>query len=189
MGHAARLVIASCLVAALPHLADACTLELPLLRVDAAEQAIDHQAPAAPVVRGASIAPHPAGGSCADLDVLRVVVEPGLDDRSTAAELGYRLELVSGRLPDGVTLPLEPIRTSDAGGEVRFVWSRAGEPVSITLRVTAVDRAGNQSPPVLISVDEERGCSVSGRAASPAAALLLVAAALLTRRRASSSGG
>jgi uncharacterized protein (TIGR03382 family) len=172
-----RLLIASFALLSW-HSANACSLiGNSQLQIDPQEQAVDRQSPTAGVVRSAQF--QTAG--CDVPAVLIIDLDPGSDDRTKADELGYELQVVSGALPEGFSVPPKPLVAAD---RKLFIYGGAGEPrYSVSLRVVSVDRAGNRSAasaPISISGDVPHagGCSATG--SSPAgdgavAALLLLA--------------
>ncbi len=121
---------------------------------------------------------------------VRIVVDaPSEDDRTVAADMAYRIEVVKG--PDfvGTDLPqvARPYDHSTGNGE--FVFRTDREDFRVRVRVVPVDAGGNEGPPsneVTITSDAE-GCSVASRRDSRRWALLFVAAMIvwkpLARRR------
>lgn len=101
------------------------------------------------------------------------------------AEIGFRLELVSGALPSGLTLPTTAVRPSIA--DTLFLpWNDGAvdeqEAISFTLRITAVDRAGNVGPPTTITIvhpGSSGGCAIGGRGAPKGDALTVLATILI----------
>ena len=92
--------------------------------------------------------------------VLREVGVRGEDDRTPLARLGYRLELIGGELPPRLRLPGFPVNGFPAYGDTtRRPFSRIwlfwvdwakGEvqpPLRFGLRVTCLDKSGNESAP------------------------------------------
>lgn len=157
------------------------------------DSVLDGDAPLAPVVEELLITrgrgpqrSGPFGGSsmssCDDLGFLSLVLSQPADDRHDAEELGYYVEHVAGTLPDGMYVPGEPLR----GPELPLHWGDGAtndqEPLDFTLRVRAVDEAGNIGDPVEVDVTDEggAGCSTTGSAAS---GWLAVLALLGLRRR------
>lgn len=142
----------------------------------------DTAAPATPVVE--SVAVEDFGGersacahnSCEGSGGLTLTLEPAAEP-----DLGYRIRVVEGdeiigSLWDG------KVWTDNQGGSFFFGVSTS-EPFASTLEITAVDRAGNESPPVRKRVSwdgPETGCATAAGAASPWLATLL---ALGLRRR------
>jgi len=127
-----------------------------------------------------------SASSCDDLGGVGFQVQ-ATDDLTPPERIGYLFTLVSGSLPAGLVLPgaVEP-----RGGEVAFGWVDGAdddqEPIDFTVRVVAIDLAGNQSVAQMVRVtDEGSGCTVARRPAADGgpAALALVAGALLAARR------
>jgi MYXO-CTERM domain-containing protein len=113
--------------------------------------------------------------SCDDLGWINVAVQ-GTDDMTMSQELGFRVALVAGTPPAGLTIP-EGATT----GFVSLLWIDGNtddqEAFDFTLAIVAVDRAGNESAPKTVHiVSEGSGCSV----ASPAPPRGMLAFALVT---------
>ena len=79
----------------------------------------------------------------------------------------------------------EPSQVTVLDGELWFAWddgTEDHEPIDFTLRVVAIDRAGNESAPQMVRVtDDPGGCAIArprapyrGLAIAGGAALLLV---------------
>jgi hypothetical protein len=180
--------------------ADACSFASPTpLTVDPQAQATDGTPPSAPVgkldhiTRGKGPKRTSTCGmsvsSCDDLGSIAITVS-ATDDQTASDQLGYRVELASGRLPGDLALPTAPILAM--GGYLYFHWLDGAtdeqEEVSLSLAISAVDRAGNAGPSATVEIHSpgSGGCSlVGGRLGSSWATpvvLVLVAARLLRRR-------
>lgn len=139
-----------------PRIATACVLEPTLPhRPDPTLQQIDTAAPRAPVVVAAAAYRRSGmtcgqdvcvANNCGDLGGVAVDLEAGRDDHTPSNRLGYRLELVDGEVPEqlrrrlGVNLAgPTPVRLHLAFDQVPAV--------NATLRVIALDEAGNESAP------------------------------------------
>ena len=129
--------------------------------------------------------------SCDDLGIIYITAQ-ATDDMTPPAKIGYRLSLESGALPPGLTLPADPIEPGEPSDQLLLYWSDGGqrdqEPFAFTVRIVAVDLAGNESPPQLLLVaDEPSGhaaCAVArDPAARPAIAGVAALAILLATRR------
>jgi hypothetical protein len=112
------------------------------------------------------------------------------DDMTPPEKIGYRLSLETGTLPPGLTLPADAVEPN-AGRHIIIAWpGPLPKPVAdFTLRVVAVDAAGNESAPQLASYHTiEIGCRsmVDPRAAIALLAWLLGAC---RRRRRNELGG
>jgi hypothetical protein len=164
--------------------------------LDPEAQATDHVTPALPlptvfkIERG-----HDTGGSCGDsscdgMGAIAISVA-ATDDATPTDKIGYRLTLAGGRLPEGLTLPSQAVRT--LGGTDGQIWLNWGdgegdqEPFSFTLKVVAIDLAGNESAPQTLPVADagSDGCRVAGRApplAPKTIAVVLVAMFAIARR-------
>lgn len=89
------------------------------------------------------------------------------DDRTDAEHMGYRVEVVAGHAPSDPTWPTGPVRA--LGGTLYFHWVDGGsddqEAVDFTLRIRAVDLAGNEGPPSDVRIRDDgssAGCRVAG---------------------------
>lgn len=124
-------------------------------RPDATLARIDTAAPQAPVVVAAAAYRRSGmtcgqdvcvANNCGDLGGVAVDLATGRDDHTPPNRLGYRLELVDGEVPEqlrsrlGVNLAgPTPVRLHLAFDQVPAI--------NATLRVIALDEAGNESPP------------------------------------------
>ena len=200
----------SCAILALQSsAAEACSLAaLPMHEVD--PDAIDDVAPAAPEVDEiAIIRGHGCEGSdtCADLGFVSLRLVPGNDDQSPPEAIGYRIEAIAGDVPDGLLPGYDARAQSD---ELFLVWidgaDNIQESLAVTLRITAIDEAGNLSAPIEVELLDEggegdcatdptdptdpmdpdtSGCSIAidSRGRGLGVGFLLFGLALLTRRR------
>lgn len=162
--------------------------------IDTTKQATDTTAPSAPVITELTLAQAHGGGngvSCGPSSSLTIVLASETDNASAADKLGYEIELVAGKLPTGITLPTGPVRANQSSNPPKLLWvfGESNEDVTFSLRVTAVDEAGNRSS-ASAAVEETghaTGCSVGGsggnNTASGGATLLLFVAALAIARR------
>lgn len=154
--------VACSLVPPEPHTVD------PLLR------AIDTTPPSAPRVtalrvrRGQGSMGCAGASSCDDLGFLTFELGDAGDDQTPLAELGYRFELASGTLPEGLELPSQawrPFVGEDGTRTLVLVWIDGAttfqDPLRFSLRLVAVDAAGNESDPTAVPVGEggDGGCS------------------------------
>jgi hypothetical protein len=181
--------------------AEACDLAAPVAhRLDPAEQAVDHQPPVmgqrigVNITRGRGKAAGCGGGDTSCDDVARVELTPeASDDRTPASGIGYRITLVHGPLPEGLTLPTGDVE-GGAGGAIVLAWTEHpdGDPplLGFTLGLSAVDAAGNASAVNDVDVrdgeDDFFDCALARpgrRSALPALALVALASLRLRRRR------
>ena len=123
------------------------------------------------------------GNSCADIARLVLDLE-GTDDVSARADLGFRVRVVEGSLPNG-TVPVA--YTADVSVRpFQVAWAeRDAESFDAVLEIVAVDRAGNESAPRRLAVDGGGlACSASngGFGAVLGFAPLALVLALIARR-------
>lgn len=151
--------------------------------IDTALADTDRVAPSVPVLREVTLSQDhgsPRGDSCGDLSSLSIsLAAPATDDVTPADRMGYRFEVTDGVLPAGLTLPTGPVRAERATTFV-YVYGESNADVRFTLRVYAVDEAGNESAaPASMTVvgHHEAGCSATGR--SPSAISILGALGVL----------
>jgi hypothetical protein len=161
-------------------------------------QATDHVPPTLPAIPDAGV--HRSDGPSRDgcgaddcPDVGRIsIAAVATDDMTAPDRIGYRFALEAGTLPAGFSLPTSAIEPSLS---LYLIADDGDEPIDFTLRVVAIDLAGNQSAPQTVRVydDPGGGCGIGrGRAsgmgrAGPVVAALLLAARL--RRRGSRPPG
>lgn len=129
--------------------------------------------------------------SCDDIGLVELALPPATDDVSAPEHVGYRLRVLDGTLPDGLTV--DETRRADAiSGDVAtlaLIWideaTDEQEAFDFTLGVTAIDEAGNESEEIAVAVSdpgrEAGGCSTAGRGAGALGVLLALGAAV--RRR------
>jgi hypothetical protein len=141
-------------------------------RLDPAAQQVDRTAP--------SLGPSPAvnvhrstspqngctggqGSSCDGIGSISITPTVA-DDRALPLEIGFRLRVLAGSLPEGLTLPNGDVKAQS--GTIYFHWEDGNEadhePFSFTLELIAVDTAGNLSAPVQVVVGDAGvgGCSI-----------------------------
>lgn len=123
--------------------------------IEAAERAIDDQAPGR--VESQLVVLWPGNGDdllsdtdavCVGDAMVEIQILSAEDDRTQPADMGYRLILIDGELPEDAYFPQEPVRAYDGflyvlWGVGRFEPIRA---VDFTIVIAAVDRAGNEGP-------------------------------------------
>jgi hypothetical protein len=168
--------------------------------LDPAEQAVDSQPPGTPALANLKIQRgrdpkhqgcSSAASSCDDVGTVSFTVT-ALDDRTTAAMMGYRLTVSRGHAPDLFFLG-EDVRGYD--DVIYLKWTDGAsddqEDLDFDLDVRAVDLAGNVSlqAKTLRVQDGLGGCRVGGRRPHSAPTLgvvlcgLTIAALILHRRR------
>jgi len=106
---------------------------------------------------------------CGSLSSFQIVFAPSsTDDRTAPENIGYELEVVDGEPPSALHLPTTPVRFQyDWAVADRFVFGfgESNEDVRFSLRVSAIDEAGNRSSAsALVLVTGEAGCSLAGQA-------------------------
>jgi uncharacterized protein (TIGR03382 family) len=192
---------AAVFMAAFPVDARACSLiGSQTHTIDPAMQATDQVPPTLPALPAARVRrgqPQESGcglavSSCDDLGVITIAVG-ATDDMSPRQSIGYRLTLESGLLPPGLSLPSEAIEAIPPSDQLVLYWSDAANdlnPFGFTLRIVAIDLAGNESEPQLLQISDDSGsgCAIARgphpRDGWPAAAALAVAAlSVVVRRR------
>ena len=127
--------------------------------------------------------------SCDDLGTILLRVS-ATDDQTEPTSLGYRVELTSGNLPAGLSLPTTAVSPALSGG-LMLVWidgaSDDQEALSFVLSIRAVDLAGNEGPPTSVEVHDPGagGCTMNGHnpADSPLALMAVLLAIVVLRRR------
>jgi hypothetical protein len=190
-------VIASVAATAWPAAdARACSYGIPSPHVvDPAMQAIDHVPPTLPPLgapqftRGKDPQRSGCGYSASSCDDIgSVVIRVGATDDNTPPEqLGFRMSVEAGSLPEGVTLLNGAVKSF--GDLLVLNWVDGArddqEPIEFTLRVVAIDLAGNESAPQTVRVSDDPGGCTIAPARRPSSGLAFVAAAalLLATRR------
>ncbi|HET6284083.1 MAG TPA: hypothetical protein VFH73_24210 [Polyangia bacterium] len=193
------LAMAGLLLAA--QRAEACSVAGPVPHVvDSSKQATDTTAPPPPVVTLQKIkrGQGPQGGpgctssasSCDDLGTLTLLIT-AIDEDTPRESIGYRMELVSGRLPEGFTLPGDsrPLAPPDQSGQITMYlhWGDGAtddqESFDFTLSVRAIDLGGNVGGPTMLRIsDDPTGCSLVGARQSAPSLLMLTLAMLVLFR-------
>ncbi|MCB9736474.1 MAG: hypothetical protein H6745_28180 [Deltaproteobacteria bacterium] len=197
--HLARLVLtgvlASLTTLVAPPRATACSFPSNQQYELTTDASADTTPPTAPVAVDATVSRRGKAGdcgsssSCDDLGVASIIVTtPGTDDQTASDDLGYRFELVSGKLPNGASLPNGTVSLLQ-DEEALIVWidgrSDDQESFHAVVRVIPVDRAGNEGPGVEVRLgDEGSGCQAGGRELPPNALFIALALLVLTLRRA-----
>jgi len=181
--------------------ASACSSASTVYVTDSTQMAVDTQPPSTPQVgqvvveRGNQGGCASMGTSCDDIGSARIAVQ-ATDDRTTASDVGFKITVVDGTAPFGLS-PLGMPTARDLEGSITLIWiddtSMSTEPVQFSVQIQAVDRAGNVSPAgatVAVHAPGSSACAITPRGGrgSPslpgvAAALALAAAWLASRRR------
>jgi hypothetical protein len=193
------IVAIAAAAASLPTSARACSFPGPIGHViDESMQATDQMPP--------TLAPIPApeitrgkgsqqtgcsqygSTSCDDIGRIALAVL-ATDDATPSSRIGYRLTIVTGAPPSGLSLPSDAVEPS--GDDLALHWIDGAtddqESFDFTLRVVAVDLAGNESVPqtVRIADDRDHACAVArgGGSRKGLVWLGLLPLLLATRRR------
>jgi uncharacterized protein (TIGR03382 family) len=148
------------------------------------------------IVRGVGpqcVGPACSSSSCDDLGRIELSLGAASDDVSAAENIGYRLRVIEGALPDGLTVDETRRADSLADGTANLLllWIDEAEdeqePFDFVLGVTPIDEAGNEGEELSIPLaDEGRaagGCATVHGGGAGALALGLLAAAARGRRR------
>jgi len=182
--------------ASIPAPARACSSAGPTPHVvDPAMQATDQMPPTLPppgaprITRGKGaqgVGCTASASSCDDIGSIVIPVR-ATDDNTPPAQIGFRMSVEDGSLPSGLTLPSGAVKP---WGDVLVLnWvdgaSDDQEPIDFTLRVVAIDLAGNESAPQTVRVSNDPGGCTIAPARRPYSALAFVATAvsLLATRR------
>jgi len=189
-GHLLALAIAAA-TAWGPTPARACSFAGPTAHVvDPSLQATDQTPPTFPapisyeVRRGIQSSGGCSHSSCEGTGEIYLSAD-ATDDATPPERIGYRLSREAGTLPSGLILPHGAIEPGLSGPRLFLLWdsgARDGdEPIDFTLRVVAIDLAGNESAPQLVRVQDDPpgGCGIARRRASGSGRAALVVAALL----------
>jgi hypothetical protein len=165
-----RIVVAAALACLLgPSLAEACSGVVEKHELDAAEQQIDRQPPAAAQVPADVVRVLRRGmrgdgdSSCGGIGLIQIVFTGAKDDRTPRGRIGYLITHVAGTLPYGLSLPRDarlatPVASDtlqglprDLSGEVfllTLMWADPATsdqaPIDFTIALTAV-QAGQRS--------------------------------------------
>jgi hypothetical protein len=162
--------------------------------VDTSMQATDHVAPTLPPLtvtrlrRGAKTEGCMSANSCDGSGSL-AIGSAATDDVTPATGLGYRFMLIAGTLPRAFSILLnQPSQVVVSDGEIWFNWDDGTEnhqPIDFTLQVVAIDRAGNESAPQAVRIqDDPGGCAIARpRAPYRGLGFAALAALLLAARR------
>jgi len=157
----------------------ACTLAAPYSAYELDETADDSVAPKLrsaeiDIMRVAEI----GSSMCGDIGQYLVLVD-AIDDTTEADDLGVQLTLLDGTLP--FLPPPETVEPDQEGGGFTSWFDDHGSSFGGTVEVRVVDRAGNVSQPIRLTLGEddgglgeddgglgegsglERGCSISSR--------------------------
>ncbi len=192
MNRSCSLIVVVTIVAALRADARACDPigNLPHI-LDPSMQATDHTPPTLPAIP-AAVTHYEEGSSngigcgvgakCGDGSWIGIPAM-ATDDMTAPEQIGYRLSLESGTVPPDVgltTMTQDPI-----SGFVRVYIREETTDFNFTLRVVAIDAAGNESAPQTVVVEHhDSGCSIGGtRISRPGLGWIALAALMVIAHR------
>ncbi len=97
------------------------------------------------------------GGGCGPGPAYFVFHLSAVDDNVTAEGLGYRFVVVGGQPPRGLetasqALMPDPFAQGE-GAEIGISFSRDAGHFSFDMQITAIDRNGNESEPIVIEIE------------------------------------
>jgi hypothetical protein len=154
--HAAVASVVLLALSAQHRIATACVLEPTLAHhSDATLAQFDTTAPRAPVVVAAAAYRRSGltcgqdvcvANNCGDLGGVAVDLEAGRDDHTPSNRLGYRLELVAGEVPEELRNRLGVNLAGPTPVRLHLGFDQVPS-VNATLRIIALDEAGNESAP------------------------------------------
>jgi hypothetical protein len=154
-----------------PSVAEACSGVVEKHELDAAEQQIDRQPPAAAQVPADVVRVLRRGmrgdgdSSCGGIGLIQIVFTGAKDDRTPRGRIGYLITHVAGTLPYGLSLPRDARLATPVAGDtlqglprdlsevflLTLMWPDPATsdqaPLDFTIALTAVDLAGNESAP------------------------------------------
>jgi hypothetical protein len=144
-------------------------LSMEFHQVDAGLHALDTSAPGRPTVveveafRRAGMTCTDAScvwNSCGDTGTVRIALAPSADDDTPPSQLGYRLSLVAGAVPESMQAM---IGVDLAGDRPLFLRPSFEEVATLdaVLTAVAIDAAGNESPPSEPFVVQFSGCTLT----------------------------
>jgi hypothetical protein len=136
---------------------------------DAEQAEVDTAAPSRPVIVAADTTRR-AGlscgqdicvqNNCGDLGMVEIELAPGEDDLTPPGQMGYRIELVSGDVPESMRRLIGVALAGPAPLLLRPSFEEVPS-LSATLQVVAVDGAGNESAPSEPFTLAWSGCTLS----------------------------
>ena len=189
MNRLLSLVIVATVVTALRADARACSpVPIDEHEVDPSMQATDQTPPTLPAIPPPTfhyVDDSPDIGCAPSCSSSSFVGIPAVatDDTTEPGKIGYRLTLESGTLPPGVVLPTKAMDpTFDV---VRVLIGHDTMSMDFTLRVVAIDEAGNESAPQTVQVlRDPDSCSIAGsRPSRPGLGWLAIVALIVTAYR------
>jgi hypothetical protein len=98
--------------------------------------------------------------SCGDTAAVSIELAPGQDDQTPPDQLGYRLELLSGDLPDSLRSLTGVALAARTPLLLRLGFNEVAG-LDATMRVVAIDAAGNESVPSDPFVLAFDGCTLA----------------------------
>ena len=195
MNRMVRVLLAVVLVCALRADARACSISPPRTHVvDPSMQATDQTPPTLPPVTVLHITRGTGGDQCGfshgtcDANGVIALSAPATDNVTAATSIGYRYTLEAGSLPQDFALPTDA--REPYGDEIFLRWTdgdtNSQESIDFTVRVVAIDLAGNESAPQSVRVIDDRGgCAIArgGGSRSARGWIVLALLVLAARRR------
>jgi hypothetical protein len=151
--------------------------------VTPALQASDQTPPTLPALPSA-IVYRPGEAGCGGSCGWRIEIAAlATDDMTSSSQIGYRIT-PARTLPAGFTVP--DFAVDPVGDHVVLYGDFGDDPFGFTLRVVAIDLAGNESPPQNVEVGGGPGhaCALAQPQASHTVPIVAVAVLLLAARRA-----
>ena len=139
--------------------------------IDASMQATDHVAPTLPPLSVARLQRGKAMEGCSSnsCDGIGTLAIGGAATDDVTAAPGYRFSVVAGALPPSFSILLDqPSQVTVSDGKIWLNWDDGAtddqEPIDFTLKVVAIDKAGNESAPQTVRVSDDAGsaCAVAG---------------------------
>jgi hypothetical protein len=164
------LLLATVATLGAPRLASACVLRPMVLHHSDTKQAqFDSEAPSRPVIVAADTTRRSGltcgqelcvENNCGDLGMVSIKLAPGQDDLTLPHQLGYRIELVRGNVPESMRSLIGVALAGPAPLLLRPSFDEVPS-LSATLQVVAVDAAGNESTPSEPFTLAWSGCTLS----------------------------
>lgn len=131
-----------------PAEAVCCPLIVPPPPFETHEDPTDTVAPFAPLLSAIEL--YRGWNPCGTAHVALWLEQPGFDPHRRGP-LGYRVRHVGGMRPEGLAIP----RHAFGGEQAVFTWTDLpARPMELVVEVVAVDRAGNESAPLRVTITD-----------------------------------